>query len=388
LAQAPPERKVALANVLGKRGDVAAVPALSEAAKAGETGARVAAIAALAEIGNAQAASILLGLLADADTAVVQAAATAVSALPGPAVDDAVLAAVAAATDAAAKGKVLEIARQRRIAKALPLYLSMMKSEDKGLRSAAIRCYAELAGEAEIGVLVEKLAAAGTPPEAGEYEKAVMVVMSGRADNVALVPPLVVALGKATAAGKPAVLRLLRATGGPAALQAVRAAVDSPDKELHTAAIRALGEWKSTDAAPLLLELAKSASAPVDKILCLRGCLGMAARPELSGPDKVAMCRVVAPLIDRDDERRLLLGALGGAADATALDLVTPLLDQAGVKNEAGATVLAIAAKRPAGQHAAVTKAALEKTVQACADQAETVKKARELLAALANEKP
>ena len=53
LAKVPAERQILLCNVLGKRGDAAALPALLGLAKAGDKAARVAAIRAATEIGNA-----------------------------------------------------------------------------------------------------------------------------------------------------------------------------------------------------------------------------------------------------------------------------------------------------------------------------------------------
>jgi len=52
-----------------------------------------------------------------------------------------------------------------------------------------------------------------------------------------------------------------------------------------------LGEWMSIEAAPVLLELAKNSSQPVDKILALRGYLGIAVQRNVSPQDKLAICR-------------------------------------------------------------------------------------------------
>jgi hypothetical protein len=65
-------------------------------------------------------------------------------------------------------------------------------------------------------------------------------------------------------------LRTLSTVGGSDALQAVRAAVNDSNPDVHGAAIRALGAWKTADAAPDLLNLAHNASNPTDQMLCLR----------------------------------------------------------------------------------------------------------------------
>jgi HEAT repeat protein len=81
LGKLPPDRQVLLAQALGRRGDAAAVPALSAAAKAGDKAARVAAVRALGEIRDASAASTLEGLSNDSDGEVAQAAKAALGVL-------------------------------------------------------------------------------------------------------------------------------------------------------------------------------------------------------------------------------------------------------------------------------------------------------------------
>ena len=85
-------------------------------------------------------------------------------------------------------------------------------------------------------------------------------------------------------------------------------------------------------------------------------------------------------MIQRDDEKRLLLGVLGNLADAESLSLVVPYLDDPAVKYEAVATVMAIAEKRQKQQHVAITRQALEKVVKVGTDKPAVVKRAEELL--------
>ena len=94
----------------------------------------------------------------------------------------------------------------------------------------------------------------------------------------------------------------------------------------------------------------------------------MAARKDIPAPDRLAICRESAPMIQRDDEKLLLLGALANLADAESLNLIVPILMIPAVKREAVAAVMAIAEKRPKNQHVAITRAALEKVVEVATD--------------------
>jgi HEAT repeat protein len=382
LGNSPAARQLQLANVLGRRADAAALPALLAVARSGEKEARVAAITALAEIGSAEAAVPLTGWLKDPDADVAKTAATALAGLPGEQVNAAVIGSLEA-PDPELRHKMLELVRERRIAKALPVLLKMMDDPDGGLRLAAIRSYADLAGASGLGSLLAQVLTAAEPAEIDALEKALGAVCAVAEQPQECGKQLAEALPKAGAVAKPAILRTLRLSGGPAALAAVRGAVGDPEKEVHNAAIRVLSEWKSADAAPMLLYLAQNSTQPVDKILCLRGYLGMATQPALPLPQKLTICRESAKLIERDDEKRLLLGALASAADAAGLDLAVVYLDDAAVKREAVATVMAIAEKRPAGQHVALARAALDKVVQVAADNPPLVQRAQELLKAI-----
>ncbi len=166
-------------------------------------------------------------------------------------------------------------------------------------------------------------------------------------------------------------MRVLSGVGGPAALKAVRAAVDDPDGEVRTGAIRALGTWKTTDAAPELLALAKATDNPSDRMLCLRSYLGFAARRDLPAEMRLTMCRQAGELVRRDDEKKLLLGTLGGIDSIDALGVIEPYLADSATKQEATVALLGIAdrllSQREANQYAAKLIGPLEKAIQAAA---------------------
>jgi len=268
---------------------------------------------------------------------------------------------------------------QRRIAKATPRLLKIMADEDKNLRTAAIKSYGELAGHSELPELLGKLVKETRSADIRALEKAVSSICSAAGLPDTAEQKLVDALGKAVPEAKPAVLRTLRVTGGAGALKAVRGAVDDTNKDIHAAAIRVISAWRSGDAIPVLLELAKNSSEPVDKILCLRGYLNMAFRKAIPAKDRHAICRQAVTMIERTAEKRMLLGAIGRLEKVGSLKLIIPYLDDPAVKNEAVTTVMAIVKKRPKNLNTPAAKKALEKVITA-ADNPAIVKEAKALL--------
>jgi HEAT repeat protein len=380
------DRVIPVVRILGQRGDKAALPLLLEMANTGEKDVRLEAIQSVGETGDASAAPVLVVLMQDKDEAIGRAAATAVASLPGPEVDAAIVKGLESPVPAL-RLKMIEVAGRRRVASAMPGLLRTMSDKDMPVRTAAARSYVEMAGTGGIPVLIEMLVKSTDGAEIGLYEGLLGSVCPMAGDKDPCAPRLVAALAQAGPAVKPALLRTLRTAGGPDALKAVRGALDDPNKDVHAAALRALSEWTSAEAAPALLELARNAGEPTEKLVALRGCLGIALQKNVVAQDKLAICRQAAPIIQRVEEKRMLLGALGGAASAESLDLIVPYLDDAAVKREAVATLMAIAEKRKPKENADVAKAALEKVVRVAADDPAVVKRAEELLKQMGNEK-
>ena len=138
-------------------------------------------------------------------------------------------------------------------------------------------------------------------------------------------------------------MRVLAARGGAEALKAVRAAVDDSNAQVHAAAIRALGAWKTVDAAPELLVLAKAASNQTDRLLCLRGYLDWASHPDLSVGQRLTMCQQAAGLLQKPEEKKLLMAALGSVEAFESLVIIAPYFEDADAKEEAVAATVTIA---------------------------------------------
>jgi HEAT repeat protein len=168
----------------------------------------------------------------------------------------------------------------------------------------------------------------------------------------AMVEEICSALAKAEVPQRLALLRVLSVVGGAEALKAVRAAVDDSNAEVHREAIRALGSWGSIDAAPHLLEMAKKTTDRNDKTLCLRGYLGLASSGALPAGQRLSMCREAEGLLERDDEKRLLLGTLGGINTPGAVAMIVPYLDSSGTCEEASAAIVGIAERLLKGRNA------------------------------------
>ncbi len=107
----------------------------------------------------------------------------------------------------------------------------------------------------------------------------------------------------------------------------------------------ALGGWKGVDAAPDLLQIAKTSPDSAHKIAALRGYIGLVRDESLSTEKKLAMVKDAAELIQRDEEKKLLLGVLGEVPAVEALSIAMAHLSNPATKDEAAFAAVAIAEK-------------------------------------------
>ena len=382
LDKLPADNKILVMQTLGLRDDPEALPALFRTAKSGPEAVRIAAIRAIAEIDNASAVPVLADLLSADSRAVAEAAQEGLGSITSDTADTAVMR-MFQGSGTKERLVALELMARRRLTQAIPALLKACDDGDAKVRGAAIKMVGELGGPDQLSALLDVLLRLQTSGDLEAGRQAISDVC-GKADNPeSCNSQLIGRLGQARPAQKIVLLRVLSGIGGQDALQAVRQAVGDSDREVHAAAIRALGAWKTVDAAPHLLTLAKNADTESDKVLSLRAYLGMAARRDLPVEQRLEMCRQAVSLIQRDDEKRLLLGTLSGINSVEAMALIEPYLSDSAIRQEAVLASLKIAEqllKAPdSGKHAPKLIAPLEKVVAVPAGD-DLSKRAKELL--------
>lgn len=352
LGQLADERQIVLIQALGERGDADALPAVSPAAQTGPKRVRLAAIRALAALGQSHSTPVLIGLLREPDRDLAQAAFESLAALPGAEVD-AVIRALLADNNEPLQLASIDLMARRRMAGAVPTLRTALRHPNPKVRAAATKRLGELAGPTELPGLLDLMLEAKQAPDLDAAEQAATAVASRVSEPESAVTAIRSRLDRAKPDQKPALLRVLAAVGGPSALQAMRAALQDPNAEVRRAAIQALGGWKNAEAAPDLLALAKKASSPAEKTLCLRSFLDLTDNPDLPAARRLELCRQATDLAESAEEKRLWLAAVGNIPAVEALELLLPYLEQPTVKNEAAAAILNAADRLLRGQAAA-----------------------------------
>ena len=377
LNKLPPDNQILVIHTLGKRADPAALPALFALAKSGEKSIRLAAIRALSEIGDASAVPVLVGLFADADRQISQTAQECLAAIPGEQTDAAVMA-MFNSSDTGQRLTALELIGRRRMTASVPVLLKAAGEADPKVRPAALKKLGELGGPDQLLALLDLLMRLKESQDLSAAEQALSDILAKTDNPQSYADKLIGLLAQAQTAQKGVLLRIISTIGGANALKAVRAAVNDADAEVRATAIRALSGWKGADAAPDLLLLAKTSPDPAHRIAALRGYIGLVRDESLSTEKKLAMCKEAAALIQRDEEKKLLLGVLGEVPAVEALSMAMAHLDNPATKDEAAFAAVAISEKLIDQKPGAVAEA-LQKVMQA-SDNKDVIRRAKAIL--------
>ncbi|MBN1124408.1 MAG: HEAT repeat domain-containing protein [Sedimentisphaerales bacterium] len=375
------DQKILVIWALGKRGDTSAVPSLLGLAKEGEKAVRRESIQTLPQIPDPSIIPILVTLLDDTDREIAQDAQESLCALPLPEVDMVIMK-MFQGGKSDKQTKAMEIMIRRRMTQAIPSLFKAAEGNDAAVRPAAIRMIGELGSYEQLPSFLELLNKLNQSQDLNAIEQAIRVVCVDTQTRQSNIDQIVKAAEQAKPKQKVVLLRVLRALGGDKALQAVREAMKDADTEVSTTAFRSLCTWETPDAAQDLLNLAGTRSETSDRLAALRGYIRLIRDKGLSNRDKLTMCRRAAGLVERDDEKRLLLGALGTIQSPAAVTMILPYLDSQATRQEAVAACLNVSEELLKRQNAATLAGRLieplEEVVQVT--EGDTANRARSLL--------
>lgn len=360
LTTAKPERAALIVVALGDRSDAGLPETVLQAADKGNKAVRIAAVQVIGRKGNEANLAKLLELATGDDAELSQAAKAAVVMLTGEKVN-AEIAERLPSAQGKALATLIEIVGLRRMEATAEL-VKALKDSDKTVQGAALAALGASVGPKDLTILITQLKGAkGSDAEAAERAlQTACVRMSDRESTAAELASVMDGVPTAT---KASVLRILGAMGGPKALQTIASAAKSDDAELQDVGTRVLGEWMTTDAGPVLLEVTKSPIADKYRVRALRGYLRIARQQKMPDAERINMVRQGLALAKRSEERELALDALKRCPSAESIKLASALLDDAAVRDRAVETAIFIGEKIK-DKDPAAAKTAAEKALK------------------------
>ncbi|MGE0610629.1 MAG: HEAT repeat domain-containing protein [Pirellulales bacterium] len=362
MARAKPAQAALIVTAMADRPDTVVLPAVLKAAADGDKTVRIAAIAALGRVGDATCLSPLLEIANAADADLNNSAKAALAELAGEKVDAEIRNRLAKA-----EGKsliaLLELVGRRRI-DAQESVFKALDHADPAIRSAALTALGETVQPDNLKVLV---ALAVAPKHAEDEDVALQALQAAAVrmpDREACSATINEGLAKSNPAKKAVLLPILGAVGGEKALATIGAAAKDSDPNLQDVSTRLLGEWMTADAAPVLLDLVKSAPGEKYQNRSLRGYIRIARQFVLPENERNEMCRKAFAACSQPAEQKMVLDVCKRYPNVETLKLAVHAASIPELKDDATAATLAIVQKIGAKSPEAVellAKAGLEK---------------------------
>jgi HEAT repeat protein len=336
-----PDRGALLIVAMADRPKTVVVPAIVKAAGDGPKEVRIAAISALSRVGDASSVSALLETALDNDGDLAQAAKTTLAEMK----DERVNAQIAAQLPNAT-GKqlslLLELVGKRRI-EATAALTKALDSNDAAVRTAALSALGETVDARGLNVLITQVVAPKRTEDAAAAEKALMTASIRMPDREACAAELSAAVDKTRSVDtKITLLEVLGAVGGKKALAAVAAAGKSSEPPLQDVSTKLLGEWTTEDAAPVLLDLAKT---PGHKYQgrAIKGYIRIARQFVLPEDQRNEMCQKAMEAAKATADKKLVLVVLQRYPNETTFKMALDAMRVADLKEDATATAMSIA---------------------------------------------
>ncbi len=204
---------------------------------------------------------------------------------------------------------MIDLVGERRI-KAVDDLVSALENSDDAVRVAALKALGTTVPADKLSVLITQVVTPKHEEDAAEAERALKAACVRMPDRDACAKQLTAAIEGAPTATKIALLKIVGAVGGTEALASLGASAKANDAEVQDASSRLLGEWMTVDAAPVLLDLAKTAPGDKYRVRALRGYIRIARQFALPEPQRLEMCQNAMAVAVQPAEQKLVLDIL------------------------------------------------------------------------------
>lgn len=376
LPKLDPQRQALVLRALGDRKDRVPLATVVAASKSEAAVLRTAAIDVLASLRDASSVGILLdAALGDGEAAV--RAREGLQTLPGKEADAAVAERLAKGV-AAEKAVLFELAGARRVTAATPTIKAALADANPELRLAALKALAQLLPIGEIDLLASRALVDGDSADIKAAREALRVAALRMGDRDATAAKLAEYLPKTSGATQTFVMELIGKVSGAKALEVVVAAAKSSDPTVKELGTRVLGEWVNAEAAPALLDIAKTDEDQKYQVRAMRGYIRIARQLQMPDTQRLEMFKTVMSQAKRVEEKKLALDILTRIPSPDTLKVAVEHLGQPGFKDPACNAAVTIGTKVLRQNPKAVAEA-MQKVVDAGPSPA-TLGKAKQLL--------
>ncbi|HPO15297.1 MAG TPA: HEAT repeat domain-containing protein [Candidatus Hydrogenedentes bacterium] len=334
LGQVPKIGLPALIGVLGQRGDKSIAPALAPLVADPDPVISLAVIKALTLVGDGSSVPALVSAAAKGTEPNASAALQALGQLNTPDVSDALLAKLQGA-DAAETAVAAKVMGQRREDAMSPSLRELIQSPEAGVRAAAAQALGEVGVAADTELLCKALEQAADDKGRMAAQRALIALGNRLGAPDAFADSIFVGLTQGDVAFRCALLEVCGGLNNAALLQALDNAAQGTDETLKDAAIQALAGSENPEALACLIHLLSSTPGIPHRDRVFRGVSRLASSKDTDAAVREETLTKALGFAERPEEKRLILGALGGCPSIGALKTAEGCLDSSDVAAEA-----------------------------------------------------
>jgi HEAT repeat protein len=375
--------QMALIGELAQRDDPAAITAVASAAGSQDSQVRIAALTALGTLGDATMVSLLAQRATSTNAPEQDAARLALVQLRRGDCSETILAQLTSAAPEV-QAELARAIADRRDTNAIPRLLDLAGSNSDSARRAALQALGSLCDQPQLPAMVALIRTASTPASREQAADALASTCRGIKERHGAIDlePVVQEMNNGSVAVRVALLPVCGAINDPKTRAALRKAIDDPDPELRSAAIRALCDTTDAELSPEVLKLAREVKEENFRTLAIRAAVRLTTQEEgsrLSNADRLAALQSLLSMPLTDAQKRIVLSGVGQIKDAQSLKLALPFLGQDAVRNEAAQAIISVAAALPYTEREPASAAL--KMVQSVSDNETTLAAAAKALA-------
>jgi HEAT repeat protein len=352
IADVSPEAKADIIAMLGRRGDPESLPAVMEALKSPERDVRLAAIPSASSLGGNKVLADLMPLLRTAEEAEAEAIGAVLSGCPA---NVAVPLAIEALPGASSPGKqaMIRLLAAKEARESTDLVLAEARSDDPGIRAAALKALERLVRGSDVPALLALLQADPSPAEVLSLQNALAAAANRIPEPKDRASLILVALVGAVGDARIDLIRPLAKIGGPEALRALIAETKATDPKLKTVAVHTLASWLDTSAADALLDIVRTSEDRKYAYLALQGYVRLVSESD-APPEKKLSGLVEALAATRSpEEKGLVVAGLSGIRTPAAFQTTAGFFSDPALRAKAAEASARIA--MPSGEDAGLS---------------------------------
>ncbi|MFW5832372.1 MAG: HEAT repeat domain-containing protein, partial [Prolixibacteraceae bacterium] len=336
--------KIQLLSILGDRKDNSIHDVVTGYLKDENEAIRLAALRVIPSTGSAEDILLLAEIAAKSRGGEKQLAQNALYTIPGKEVNKKIISLLSSAPPEV-KTELIQAAGGRNMTEASGELFKLAESESRQVKNEAIKALGKVADDSALKQLTGLLSNADSPRERKALEDAVYLVASRNTDVSESSEVLVKELKKAdNSEHVSSLLSILGQIGNPEDYEIIREYFSHTDKEMQTAAIRAVAEWPTTQPLDDLHKFLNDKSDARQHALAMKSYLQIVeSNGELNSEEKIEKLNTAYDLSENLVEKRMIISGYSKISEPGSLGKLAEIMEVPETRREVEMAILELA---------------------------------------------